>query len=130
MKKYEFWLHKFSPICFSIAMTITITMYTIALFVTNNKTLLDIIMVTIVIASLIIIFIYILFIRKDTLSKIIFSNKTITLKHFGKEYLSIYWDDIVEINAYIYNLSAKYLSFVTKNARINFHLSKKCMILL
>ena len=47
------------------------------------------------------------------------------MKHFGKEYLSIYWEDIVEINAYIYNLSAKYLSLVTKNARIDFHPSKK-----
>ena len=120
----EFWKHPldilfFWPLCALISISTIITGIILAI---KSSELLPILYL-----GLFLIFICVLgvFVEPKTLSKVIFTDEEICVKRFNKVIASIKWCEIIEIKGYCYSISARYMSFISSDTRIDIDPTKK-----
>ena len=69
--------------------------------------------------------VYGIFIKEETLTKVIFSEDEICLKRFNKLIKAIKWSDVVQISGGYYGRALSYMSFISNNEKINVVPTKK-----
>lgn len=127
--KIEFWKHQIQLFWGgTISIIISISLFVAGL----TLTILDKIYFPILLSGLllVIIMIYVYFIDKRMLSKIIYSDQGIEWKWLKKRISYIKWDEIDEVKSISHGRTVYNLSFVANKNHIDVGLTKKCMMLL
>lgn len=126
MKK-EFWVHEMSILFYwPLMITISSILIIVGIIMTIKFTFCWPILISGI--FILILCLYAIFIKKEPLSKVEFSEDSIILKRFNKKIEIINWSDITEVKTISYSpfaRNANYLSFVSGNKHIEIVLTKK-----
>ena len=126
MKK-EFWVHEMSILFYwPLMIIISSILIIVGIVMTIKFTFCWPILATGL--FILILCLYAIFIQKEPLSKVEFSEESIILKRFNKELQIIKWSNITEIKTISYSpfaRNANYLSFISGNKHIEIVLTKK-----
>lgn len=123
--KQTFWKHQLEILFFwPLSTILSLSCFVVGIVMTTKKSLYRPILAMGI--FLLIICIYAVFFRKETLCKITFLEEKIIVKRLNKTITTMQWFEIIDVKGNLYgNKGGRYMSFISQNNQIDVVPTKK-----